>query len=141
MYVSSAVKLTYMEKTQIFLSKGRAWRSMQGALRRRVAAQSWSVMRSARSYSNHGLQVRLLSGTASESMRPSIAIAFTISPDAAREAVFVDSGACIALALSRDPHMPRRESNGSCCTERARSFACHRHSRHFLIAMLTETWH
>jgi hypothetical protein len=66
-------------------------------------------MRSATSYSNHGLQVRLLSGTASESVRPSITIAPTISPDAAREAVFVDSGAWIALALSRDPLAQARE--------------------------------
>ena len=42
-------------------------------------------------------------------MRPSITIASTISPDAAREAVFVDSGAWIALALSRDPLAQARE--------------------------------
>ena len=51
---------------------------------RRAASQCWSAMRSATSYSNHGLQVRSLSGTASESVRPSITIASTISPDAAR---------------------------------------------------------
>ena len=36
-------------------------------------------------------------------MRPSITIASTIGPTPAREAVFVDSGAWIAVALSRDP--------------------------------------
>jgi predicted nucleic acid-binding protein len=78
---------------------------------RGAASQSWSAMQSAKSCSNHGLQVRLLSGTASQSVRPSTTIASTISPDAARgSAVFVDSGAWIALALSRDPlHVQARE--------------------------------
>ena len=43
----------------------------------------------------------------------------------AREAVFVDSGAWIA-PVTRSATCPGARANGSCCTERAHSFACHR---------------
>ncbi len=64
------------------------------------------------------------------------------------EAVFVDSGRGLPLPCHAIHYMSRRESNGSRCTEQARSFTppfrlSSRHSRS-LIAMLTErvalTW-
>ena len=67
-------------------------------------------MRSERLCSSPRPQAQLPSGTASRSLRPSNTIAFTTSADAAREAVFVDSGAWIAPALTRDPlHSQARE--------------------------------
>ena len=50
---------------------------------RGAASRSWSATQSARLCSNHRPPVRLLSGTASQGVRPSNTIAFTTSPDAA----------------------------------------------------------
>jgi hypothetical protein len=86
------------------------------------------------------LQVQLLSGTASESVRPSITIASTINPDAAKERYSSTAGR--GLPLSRDPlHAQARGQMGAVARSgREASHAIETFTT-FLIAMLTETWH
>jgi hypothetical protein len=106
-------------------SKGGAWRPAQGALRpaRSVAVLVRDAIRNVLLKPRTAGPVAIWDGE--RSVRPSITIASTISPDAARESVFVDSGAWIA-PVTTIRYMPRREANGSCCTERAHWFTCHR---------------
>ncbi len=55
---------------------------------RAAVSRNWSAMQSARSCSSRRPQVRLPSGTASQSVRPSNTIAFTTSADAVRGSGF-----------------------------------------------------
>ena len=79
---------------------------------RGAVSRIWSAKQFARWCSSRRPQGRLRSGTVSRGARPSSTIASTTSGDVRQgQAVFVDSGAWIALALSRDPlHGRSREA-------------------------------
>jgi hypothetical protein len=81
---------------------------------RDAASQSWSATQSAKSCSNQGPRVRSLSGTASQSVRPSNTIASTMSPDAARGGgVRRQRGVDCACTVTRSATCPGARTMGA----------------------------